>query len=189
MREQRPESSKLVVFDLDGTLIELPIDYQSLKNKLTDEIKIEFQNIFPTVRTLDVKSKRQAFAIIDQYEYEAMKKMKTREGSIEIINKLKAKGIVVSIVTMQGPVAKEIVKAMKLDGSIDSIVTREDSLDRKEQISMILKKHAIMAKDSIVIGDKEADYIAASALGCKGFLVRKINGIPYCELHDLSSVI
>ncbi len=189
MKDLKPESSRIVIFDLDGTLIELPIDYQSLKNELTGAIKIQFQNIFPTVKTLDVEGKKQAFEIIDRYERDAVNKMKIKDGAVKIISELKAKRKSISIVTMQGPVAEDIVRIMKVDKLIDFIVTRKDSLERKEQISMILKKYKASPTTSTVIGDKEADYIAALELGCKGFLVRKINNIPHRGLHNLVNEI
>ena len=190
MREQSQGSSKrLAIFDLDGTLVELPIDYQSLKDKLAETIKMPFQNIFPTVRTLDEQKKRQAFEIIDAYERLAVPKMRIREGSVSLIRDLKARGRGVSIVTMQGPVAGKIVSMMGVEGLVDFIVTREDSLDRKRQVSMVLEKYGALPADGTVIGDKEADYAAAAELGCRGFLVRRINDIPYRDLVDLAGEI
>lgn len=178
-------SKKLIIFDLDGTLIELPIDYDSLKQELSKKINKQFQNIFPTIRVLDSERKNRAFKIIDKYEYDALAKLKIKAGAQDIIKDLNRKGIQIAIVTMQGQVASEIIKNLAILNMVSSIITRENSLERKEQISIVLDKYGFSSSETIMVGDKRDDYNSAIELGIESYLVKKIDDIPYYTLVDL----
>ncbi len=188
MVERKPRSSKkLVIFDLDGTLVELPIDYSSLRRELEEKLQLNFESIFPTVRGLEFEQKREAFEIIDRYELAAADKIKIRDGAEKALQDSKIVGLAISIVTLQGSkAAKNILHAIGITSLVDLVVTREDSVYREEQISMVLKRLGFLPTDTIVIGDKIDDYDAASRLGCDVFLVRKLGNIPYCSLNELN---
>jgi phosphoglycolate phosphatase-like HAD superfamily hydrolase len=50
--------------------------------------------------------------------------------------------------------------------SFDYIVTRENSLNRGEQIRIIIEEFRVNPKEVLVVGDRESDKEAAEKAGC-----------------------
>ena len=156
---------KAVVFDLDGTLINLPIDYE----KLEKEIKIyaKKENIKPITKTiskLDQKSQEVVFMVWGELEAEAWREGTTKQEGMAIYNKFREQPK--ALVTMQG---KAFVNrlAPPLGLSFNFIVTREDSLDRKEQLQIALKKLQATANETLFVGNTNGDEEAARKVGCQ----------------------
>lgn len=184
------ESSKLVIFDLDGTLVELPIDYNALKQELKEKLHTKFDTIFSTIRGFQIKQQKESFDIMDKYELAALDKLKIRDGAKKAVQDAKKFGLTTAIVTLQGFTStKKILSKIGISNLVDSVVTREDSLYREKQISIILERLECLSSNTIVIGDKVDDYDAGSKLGCSTFLVRKMDKIPYCDLNEFGKLV
>ena len=65
---------KVIIFDLDGTLVDLKVDWKSLKNKLENTFQKEFQPLHEGIRKLGNLEKEKAFEIIRNYELENLEK-------------------------------------------------------------------------------------------------------------------
>jgi HAD superfamily hydrolase (TIGR01549 family) len=76
-----------------------------------------------------------------------------------------------ALITMQG---KETVEKVlgTLNLSFQEVVTREDTLDRTEQIMLGLRKLRLKPENVIVFGDRETDKTAAKKIGCKFKMVK-----------------
>ena len=133
---------KLVIFDLDGTLVDLPIDYEKLK--LEFKVLLGTNDISPISEKLS-KIKRalrkRIFEIWTKLEFEALPKLKPVKEGIDLYYKFYDK--IKCLVTLQGQRVTDII-LKKISLSFDFVVTREDNLFRDGQIKIVLLYQLIM---------------------------------------------
>jgi phosphoglycolate phosphatase-like HAD superfamily hydrolase len=123
---------EVVVFDFDGTLIQLSIDYEKLFQEFKKIMKVS--NLHPLVETvskLDDRTRKEVFKVWDKAELAALAKMTINDEGIKIYKMFQQKPK--ALITLQG---KALVKAAleRLELSFNVIFTREDSLNRVEQL-------------------------------------------------------
>ena len=155
-----------VIFDLDGTLITLPIDYDQLFREFSKILKAEdIQPITKTLSNLDTETKKRIFQVWDEKENLAWKKGTTKKEGMAIYLKFTDKPK--ALVTMQGKsLVQEIMKSSSL--SFDSVVTREDSLERTEQLKIAARKLGVpLGKQILFVGNTEGDATAAKNVECQ----------------------
>jgi phosphoglycolate phosphatase-like HAD superfamily hydrolase len=157
--------TRAVVFDLDGTLVNLPIDYEKLFQEVRERAKISDVNpITKTVAKLDAKTKEEIFKVWDRLEAVAWQQGNAKKAGISLYHKFSKE--TKALVTMQGKtLARNIVGSLKL--SFDVVVTREDSLDRAEQLRIAARKLNVSPKDVLFIGNTEGDSVAAKIVESK----------------------
>ncbi|RLI05828.1 hypothetical protein DRO26_01095 [Candidatus Bathyarchaeota archaeon] len=162
---------KAVIFDLDGTLVHLPIQYEKLYLKLQEMTKTsKIDSIAETVIKLDEENQKNFFKFWTKIELEAVPKLVINKEGMELYRKFSEKRL--ALITMQSRiVVREILK--KLNLSFETIITREDSLNRVKQIELALKKLGIEPKDALVVGDRENDRISSEKVGCNFLMVKK----------------
>ncbi|MEM1514810.1 MAG: HAD-IA family hydrolase [Candidatus Bathyarchaeia archaeon] len=167
------EQIKIVIFDLDGTLVNLPIDYEKLRNEIAGILKVRRVNsILNTLLNINEESRAEIFKILDAYELNAIKNMREIAEGIKIYNDSRNK--VRCLVTLQGELAvKEIMRVAGL--SFDVIITREFSLDRYEQIKAVIERFNVSPGEVLFVGDRETDEKAAKKIGCNFILIKGMN--------------
>jgi len=154
-----------VIFDLDGTLIHLPIDYEELFREFKKIIHAD--NIRPlvgAVSRLDENTRSQVFGVWDNAELAASTKITVNVEGMKIYKKFAQKPK--ALVTIQG---KTIVKTIlgQLGLSFDVIVTREDSLNRTEQLKNAAEKLKTQFQSILFVGNIKNDSLAAEKVGCQ----------------------
>jgi HAD superfamily hydrolase (TIGR01549 family) len=161
---------KAIIFDLDGTLVSLPIDYPALYAAFQKIMKIK--NIEPltkTVTALNDDLRRKVFETWTRAELAILPKVTIVKEGMELYQQYSR--IPRALVTMQGKETVErILRTLNL--SFQAVMTREDSLDRTAQIMLTLKKLRLEPKNVVVIGDRESDKFAAKKIGCKFKMVK-----------------
>lgn len=162
---------KLVIFDLDGTLIHLPINYDKLKNEISKILKIRnTSSILKALSNLNREAKARIFDVWSELEFEALPAMVEIDEGIKLYNSFQHTPK--CLVTLQSRrVVTEILKRTGLH--FDHIVTREDSLIRSEQIKIAIEKFKVKPNVVLVVGDRESDREAAEENGCKFIFVEK----------------
>ena len=157
--------TEAVIFDLDGTLINLPIDYEKLFREFSEIAKIDdLHPITEIVSKLDEKTKKKVFKIWDKTEASAWREGTIKKEGMTLYKKFSKEPK--ALVTMQGKtLVQNIIKSLKL--SFDVLVTREDSLDRTEQLKMAARKLGVSLRDILFIGNTEGDSVAAKNLKCQ----------------------
>ena len=89
---------ELVIFDLDGTLVRLPVRYDLLRNKLKEKFNIEGEFfIIPTILSKtkgNDELKKEAFEFICNEECNAINELEIYEGVIKIIKEIHSKDCV-----------------------------------------------------------------------------------------------
>jgi len=97
---------KGIVFDLDGTLIQLLIDYQKIQKNLKEFFNIsnELKPLIPTIIKLsknDQNKIKTSFDLICKEEILASDNFKTMNNALETLKFLKSKNLSLCLVTMQ----------------------------------------------------------------------------------------
>lgn len=154
-----------VVFDLDGTLVRLPINYDKLFAEFSRIMHIgNVRPIVDKVSRADEKTRTLVFAAWEKAELAVEKDVSVNGEGMEIYkahsNKRKA------LVTLQG---KTIVEAIlkKYGFSFEVVVTREDALFRVDQLTKAIERLEVNASNVLFVGNTDGDADAAAKLGCQ----------------------
>ena len=171
---------ELVIFDLDGTLIKLPVRYEFLRNELRDKFNIQGESfLIPMIleKTQDNnKVKREAFELICKEECNAIDGLEIHESAIEVIKEIHSKNKKIALVTLQCErAANQILDIMGIKDLFLNIFTRDDYTDRYEQIINTMKKFDSTADKTLMIGDRINDFDSAEKAGCKSIIIRRGN--------------
>ena len=168
---------KLIIFDLDGTLIKLPIDYDRLRKELSRKSGLSPDHFIPLLNGVLKVSPRvkvpELLEIVDRYELEAVERMWIDPKLKNVLLYLKNLGFKLALVTLQGKKAVDaIIRKLKLKNVFDSIVTREDSYIRKEQIKLIIRSFNVSPENVMFVADRRRDMDIAKELGIMGVAIR-----------------
>jgi HAD superfamily hydrolase (TIGR01549 family) len=156
---------KAVIFDLDGTLIHLPIDYGRLFKEFSKIMKTEeVRPITEKISKLNKKTRKRVFEIWDKFELEALRNFTVKKEGIILYQKFSK--IPKALVTMQGKnVVENINKRLGL--SFNFTITREDSLERTKQLQNAAQMLEAQPQNILFVGDTDDDYLAAKKIGCQ----------------------
>jgi phosphoglycolate phosphatase len=154
-----------VVFDLDGTLVRLPIDYDGFFAEVKKIMCIEDVHPFvDTVSKADGKIKQLVFAAWEKAEFAVEKEISANEAGMKIYNAHASKRK--ALVTLQGKtIVEKILK--RFDLSFDVVVTREDALFRVDQLEKAAENLNVNMRNVLFVGNTIGDAAAAEKLGCQ----------------------
>jgi HAD superfamily hydrolase (TIGR01549 family) len=154
-----------VIFDLDGTLIDLPIDYAKLLEEFRKITKNDITHpITRAISRLDNHVKKRVFEVWDRAELALLNDITPRTEGMNLYKQFspKPKGLV----TMQGKAfVQSAVRPLGLRFSF--IFTRENSLERIEQLKLAAQKLNVQFPSILFIGDTRDDERAAKKVGCQ----------------------
>ncbi|MBI3116304.1 MAG: hypothetical protein HYZ12_03090 [Thaumarchaeota archaeon] len=111
--------AKGFIFDLDGTLLYLPVDWSDLRKQLKSIAKVsyEVQPIFQTLQRIigeRPELREPLFQKIDEFQLQAAAKAELHEGSAGVL-KLLGESCDLSLVTMQGKkVTEHLFESLRL---------------------------------------------------------------------------
>ncbi len=193
------EEERFVIFDMDGTLLRLPVDWGRVNDGLRRLYKTESASspLLPTVRRLagtNVEILHRALEIIGWEERGAVPRLEVAEEARELLGELKARGYHLALVTLQGEEAAKM--ALGKSGLVDffeEVVTRSTALERFDQI---LEARKGFGGRAVVVGDRINDAASAKEVGCFSILVRPGGGdVPEADLvvesfdRDVESIL
>jgi len=189
-----------IIFDLDGTLVRLPIRYEVIFEKLQNlfDTQDEFKPLIPTIlekANNDTKLIQQAFDLICEEETQAANNFKIIDDAIDTLNYFKNRNYSLSLVTMQCmKAAKLVLDKMQISELFSSIITRDDSTQRSIQIKNSVEILSLSPVNVMVIGNRIHDVKSAKEVGCYAILFNKdkLNSFKECrvitELIELTKI-
>ncbi len=168
---------KLAVFDLDGTLAHLPIDWDELRARVrefmgTDHPLKPLGPSIPIAAGGDKELEERAFKIVEEAELEAAREANPDPELRTALEQLKSAGAKLALVTLQARrPALTALEGLGVKDLFDEIITREDSLSREEQLRMALQKLGVEPREAAMVGDLPWDAEAGRRLGCVTVIV------------------
>ena len=192
MKNDLFRDKKVIVFDLDGTIVKLYAPWHALKDVLSEqyskrhEEKCEFKRISDclseVIKTGDESELIENFDIIRKYELENIKKT---EPIVEVVyfinNKEKFEVAPDAILTVFSlNTRRTIMESLDIAGISDKIafiIGREDVRKWKpdpEGLYIIKEKFNVSIEQMIFFGDMESDINAGKAAGVDSFFIKRL---------------
>jgi len=186
--------SKCIIFDLDGTLVTLPIRYELIQKKLRGlfNLEVNFSPLIPSIIEYSKNNEKlthDAFELLCEEELIASESVKEIDGLQEVIDHLLSKKYSISLVTMQCKKSANIILAkLNLTGKFSSIITRDENYDRFFQIKNTCESLNFSPSDVTMIGDRIHDINSATKANCNSILVNR-NDIKSKKLKELMNIL
>ena len=169
---------KAVIFDLDGTLVDVPYDWVSIKKKLGTQ----GAPILSHISTLEEPEKTKKLRLLEKFEKEATAKAVLKQGIPQLMDFLKKRGIKKILVTNNSRKnVLSLLKRFKLE--FNFILTRESGLWKPSGAPFLaaLKKLGIKKDESCVVGDSPFDAKAAEEAGISQVFILDSNKEKYSD--------
>jgi HAD superfamily hydrolase (TIGR01509 family) len=156
---------KLVIFDMDGTLLEAMLDFEAIRRE------IGLPPDLPILETMDGMpdaGRARAYAILDRHEAEVAARSRLMPGARQLLADLRQRGIRVAVLTRNSRVSVETAAARH--GLVfDLAVTREDHKPKPspDGIHHLRAACGATAVETVMVGDFRFDIEAGTAAGVR----------------------
>ncbi len=177
----RATSPDTFIFDLDGTLIELNLDFDEIRRA----VGVRDRYILEAILKLNEDERREKLEILKDFEVKAASTAKLMPYAREALRLLDDLGLKKGIVTRNCRESVEIVmNRFGLD--VDFVITREDAKPKPspEPILLALKIARSKPNTAVVIGDYKFDLIAGRRAGTKTALLLNDRNREFIHLAD-----
>ena len=167
---------KSFIFDLDGTLFTIPVDWQGVRAELAALTggPMDGSPLFLRLEELIAERpslKSEAFSIIDAHELRAADRAEPLPGAVDLLYALFEIGTV-ALVPLQGRQALDrILQKHGLSELFEATISREESLDRAGQLTIALGRLGRRPSDALFMGDRLNDVVCARRVGVDVALV------------------
>lgn len=174
-----------IIFDLDGTLMTIPVDWDSVRRELRELFGSE-EPFVPLFKAIEEKvggrpdTRAGVFSMIDKYELAVAPKSRLVDGARELLEFV-GKRASLALVTMQGRRAcEELIERHGLSGRFQATLTREDSLSRSRQLRTAMDKLSASPERTFFVGDRMNDANEARRVNLQVALVggRRPDDLP-----------
>jgi len=167
---------KLFIFDLDGTIIDLPINWTKVKEKIKKILKTDhpLTPLIPSIEEVATNSelRKKIYKAIDYEEMKVVEKLKFDQDIARLFEKLKKVNLRLTLVTLQGrKPAIEALKRLNVYKYFDLVISRDEDKNREKQIQRALRTMGMEPSQSMVVADKLRDMLIAKRLGCVSMAV------------------
>jgi len=156
---------KLVIFDLDGTLLEPALDFDAIRAQIGLP---PGATILEAMDTLSEAERTRAGAILDRHEAEAADRSRLLPGAGELLDWLRAQGIRTAVLTRNS--RRSVNRACRRHGlAFDAVVAREDHLPKPspDGARHLMTTLGAGPEETVVVGDFRFDMEAGAAAGCR----------------------
>lgn len=176
---------KNIFFDLDGTLINSIYDLHDsvnyilnkygYKERSLEEVNSFVGNGLKKLLLLSLPEKRDDFDLIyndfsNYYFTHCCIKTKPYDGIIEVLKKLKSKGIKLAVITNKPQNAAQEICEKFFNGLFDVVTGEKEGIARKpepEMVEITLKKLNAQKSETLYVGDSEVDILTGKNSGLK----------------------
>jgi len=160
---------KLVIFDLDGTLIDSPLNFDAIR------AEIGLPDGIPILEALDSLSpaeRARAERILDRHETEAVRASRLMPGAADLLAHLRARGVKTALLTRNSRTS--IDAAARRHGlAFNAAVAREDHTPKPspEGVRHLMAACGAEADETVLVGDFRFDIEAGAAAGVRTIAV------------------
>jgi phosphoglycolate phosphatase-like HAD superfamily hydrolase len=183
------KSKKLIVFDLDGTIVNLAADWHSLRKMLNARYSKMYkeQGQFSSMSGLlndivsrgDEEELQNNFSIMQQYELENITKNEPIKEVVHFINNLEFFGVnsTTKLAVFSLNTRATIIKSLQLAGvanKFEFFIGREDVRAWKPEPEGLLKirdHFQVLNEDMIYFGDLKKDLLAGANAGVESYFI------------------
>jgi len=165
---------RLVIFDLDGTLLEPVLDFAAIRRE------IGLAADLPILEAMDGLSdgdRARADAVLDRHEARAADRSRLMPGARELLEWLGTQGTRTAVLTRN---SRQSVERACRRHSLEfaAVVAREDHLPKPspEGVRRLMQTLGARPEETIVVGDFRFDVEAGSAAGCR--TIALVSGPP-----------
>ncbi len=153
---------KGVIFDLDGTVVDVPYDWPRIK----EELEARGLPILVHLSQLKEPQKSEKWKILEKFEEEATRKAVLRKGMREFLHFLQKKGIKRALVTNNSRQNVDFL-LQKFRLQFDCVISRESGLWKPSGAPFLaaLGQMGVMREQCCVVGDSHFDVQAAAEAG------------------------
>ena len=172
---------KLLIMDIDGTLVRTRINWSEVKNLLKNIVGVELDDR-PIALQIDsgkisqdvIKDVEKAILFV---EAKSVKDVMPDQELVELLKSLRKNGVRIGIVTLRSrKTSIPLLKKLGVLDLVEMVVTREDSPYRKKQLEIMLNALKASPNDTIFIGDMDHDEIAGKSLGIATVMIDSEEG-------------
>ena len=159
---------KGVIFDMDGTIVDVPYDWKKIKQ----ELQTEGEPILSHIQSLPEPERSRKWAILERFEEEATAQATLKDGMEAFLAFLKRKNVKTALVTNNSRKNLDfLLKKFRL--SFDYLLSREAGLWKPSgaPFLFVLQKLRLGKMECCVIGDSHFDVKAAEEAGIKRIFV------------------
>jgi len=156
---------KLVVFDLDGTLLEPALDFDAIRAEIGLE---QATTILEGMATMCEAELARANRILERHEAEAAARSRLAPGAKELVDWLRARGVKIAVLTRNS--RRSVERAARRHGLVfDAVVAREDLRPKPspDGIHHLMQALRAAPDETVVVGDFRFDIEAGAAAGCR----------------------
>lgn len=177
-KENCSMSIKTILFDMDGTIVDVPYDWKRIKQ----DLKTGGKPILPFISSLLEPVRSEKWRILEMYEDAATAKAVLKKGIKEFLNYLKEKNIRTALITNN---SKKNVSLLlnKFGLDFDLVMSRESGLWKPsgEPFLYALDRLGFKTHECCVIGDSHFDILAALDAGIKKIFILSDNPTGFAE--------
>ena len=180
---------KGVIFDLDGTLIKMNLDFDELRRLL----KLPDKFILEAIEEMEEKERQRCHKFLAEYELNAAKDSQLEPGVPELMQYLEEKGLKKAIATRNN--LKSVEMCLERHGmNFDAIATREVAKPKPDKGSLIWvsEKLGLDPSELIMVGDHPMDIMAGKNAGTSTIFYSQESKseVPYdCRVSRIDQII
>lgn len=170
-----------VIFDLDGTLVDVPYEWPKIRRKLG----VGEKPILSHLASLSGPERGRKWKLLEKIEAQATRKAILKEGVARFLDFLDKNSIRKALVTNNSRKNVDyLLRKFKL--KFECVISRESGLWKPsaEPLLAALKKLGVEKEEACVVGDSHFDAKAAAEAGVKRIFLLRRQGIDYSSLSS-----
>ncbi|MCD6324300.1 MAG: HAD hydrolase-like protein [Desulfurococcales archaeon] len=174
---------RLVIIDIDGTLINNPINWGELRERVKDVLGFPppskpLAYFIVELREKDNFAAWEVEKVVRQAEMDSIKTLSPDVALLDSIKALRNSGVRIALVTLRGKdSAISLLRKIRIIDYIDLLLTRDDVPSRHKQLFQCLQEFQVKPDEALFIGDTEGDEEAAKELGIPSVILPQSQGL------------
>ncbi|MCD6089203.1 HAD family hydrolase [Candidatus Bathyarchaeota archaeon] len=183
---------KGIIFDLDGTLVRLPVDWRRVLNTIEEMLGTKVKSLIGLYAEIwGTKTYEAVSRKVEEFEMASLNKMEILDDSPKLLKSLSTKYFIGLVTFQSRKVARKIIERIGVEEIV--IATRDDSPTRADQISLIISSTSLNPRDFLIVGDRLNDVYSALRVGCNAVLVDRTgrnlqNEKEFIVIQDLKAL-